>query len=112
MNNPTRGPLARWLYEGGPSRLLERASSTWRTRPRLEPGAWRRVAVVAVVASSAGAAAVLWPKPLEHGLSEQAVRECVIAVTEIPTEYAARLGYKLCLETKRAQATAKRGIEP
>ena len=103
MSNSTRGPLARWLYEGGPGRLLGRAGSFWQSRPRFTPVVWRRAAVAAGVTACAGAAAVLWPKPLEHGLSEQAVRDCVIAVTEIPTEYAARLGYKLCLETKREE---------
>ena len=89
-----RGLLARWLYEGGPQRTLKRITRC----PR-----WVGIGLATVAALTG--VFVLRPKPLEErlGLPPQVVRECVVAISEVPTEYAARMGYKECLHAKREQ---------
>jgi len=89
-----RGALARWLYEERPQRVLKRLPHY----PR-----WVGVGLAGVAALTG--VFVLRPKPLEErlGLPPEAVRECVVAISEVPTEYAARMGYKECLHAKREQ---------
>ena len=53
------------------------------------------------IAGIAAAAITLRPKPPEHGISDQGVRECLIAIQDIPTEYVAKRGYIECLKVKR-----------
>jgi hypothetical protein len=53
------------------------------------------------IAGIAAAAITLRPKPPEHGISDQGVRDCLVAVSQLPTEFAASRGYTECLAVKR-----------
>lgn len=71
----------------------------------------RPIAISVAIAGAAAAAIALWPKPPEHGISEQAVRDCLVAVRNIPTEFVAKRGYTECLKVKREQERVARWQE-
>ena len=97
MGAPDRGPIARWLYEGGPARLWQRRPAI----PALPRSAWRWAGITALAAGAVGGAYALWPRPLEQKLSPKAVRACIALIAEVPTEYAARKLYRECLVAAR-----------
>ena len=96
MGAPDRGPIARWLYEGGPARLWQRRPAI----PALPRSAWRWAGITALATGAVGGAYALWPRPLEQKLSPEAVRACIALIAEVPTEYAARKLYRECLVIK------------
>lgn len=96
MTSAQQGPIAKWLYGGGPQRLGITAAAAIRRHATR-----RRLVVAGIGATAIGVAALVvsrWPKPPEHGLPAESVRQCVIAITEIPTEFAARKAYQECLD--------------
>ena len=97
MGAPDRGPIARWLYEGGPARLWQRRPAI----PALPRSAWRWAGITALATGAVGGAYALWPRPLEQKLSPEAVRACIALIAEVPTEYAARKLYRECLVVAR-----------
>ena len=102
MSSTNRGPIARWLYEGGPARLWQRRPAI-PAIPAIPRSTWRQAGITALAAGAVGGAYVLWPRPLEQQLRlpPEAVRECIAGIAEVPTEYAARKLYRECLVAAR-----------
>jgi hypothetical protein len=107
MNRPApqQGCIARWLYGKGPKRLVDAVDGAMH---RIPAAFWRGGAVALGVAGIGAAVIVIWPKPLEYGVPEAGVLQCVAATAEVPTEYAARLFYPRCLAAKREEARIQR----
>ena len=103
--NPQQGSIARWLYGGGPGRLMHPVGNVIH---RIPPAAWRGGAIAVGVAGMVVAAVAFWPKPLEYGVPAEGVSRCLAAMAEIPTEYAARMFYPRCLAARRDEARVQR----
>lgn len=97
-----RGVLAKWLYEEGPQQLLAQARTTFgKIRATMDPSIrWWTAGVVGVVGIAA-VGVTLWPKAPEAGLPKDLVRKCVVAISEVPTEFAAKRMYAECLQMAR-----------
>jgi hypothetical protein len=102
---PQQGCIARWLYGGGPRRL---AGSAGTKLYRIPASFWRGGALALGVVGIGAAAVVIWPKPLEYGVPEAGVLQCVAATAKVPTEYAAQLFYPRCLAAKREEVRIQR----
>lgn len=96
MTDNDQGLIARWLYGGGPQHIVQRSVAAIR-----QHATRRRLAAAGISAASIGVVALVvsyWPKPAEHGIPAESVRQCVLSIREIPTEFAARKAYEECLD--------------
>jgi len=95
MTDNDQGLIARWLYGGGPQRMGHHSVAAIRQQVTC-----RRLVAAGISGASIGVVAAVasyWPKPAEHGIPAESVRQCVLVISEIPTEFAARKAYKECL---------------
>jgi hypothetical protein len=102
---PQQGCIARWLYGKGPRRLVDAVGGALH---RIPAAFWGCGAIALGVVGIGAAGAAFWPKPLELGVPEAGVLQCVAATAEAPTEYAARMFYPRCLAAKREEARIQR----